>query len=100
VAHNAGQVRGMGPGELVVGGVAGEGGRQGDPALVQDALDLEGVPADVVFAQQVDAESALRLPIPLPDHMAEDLVVGDVVPRGLGNALVPLAAEGEDVAVP
>ena len=56
VAHDAVQVGLVGRGELVVGRVAGKGGDIGDPALLEDPVDLEAVAADVVLAQQVDLE--------------------------------------------
>ena len=100
VAHDRRQVGLVGRGELVVGGVAREGGDVGDAALGQDAVDLETVAADVVLAQQVDLELAFEGLVLFADHVGEDLVVGDVVAGRLADTLVALAAEGEDIAVP
>ena len=99
VAHDAAQIGLVGGGELVVGRVAGKGGDIGDPALLEDPVDLETVAADVVFAQQVDLVLVGLFRLRLADQMGEDLVVGDMVTGRLRDALVALAAEGKDVAV-
>ena len=46
VAHDEVEVGRVGALELVDGGVAGEGGDQGDPAALEQILDDEGVAAD------------------------------------------------------
>jgi hypothetical protein len=71
VAHDGVEVGLVGRGELVVGRVAREGGVVGDAALLEDAVDLEAVAADVVLAEQVDAVLAGLVGIVLAHHVAE-----------------------------
>ena len=66
-------------------------------AQVEDALDLEGVAPDVVLPEEVDGEGMVHGRVVLADHVLEEAVVGDVVPGGLGDALVALAGEPEDI---
>ncbi|KAF5033836.1 hypothetical protein DSECCO2_602530 [anaerobic digester metagenome] len=97
VAHDGVEVGLVGDAEGIHRGVAGEGGDQGEAALLQDALDLERVAADVVLAEDVDLELALdRRFVIGADDVLHDLVVGDVVAGGLGHALVAFAGVGED----
>ena len=69
------------------------------PHCVHDPLYLEGVAADVVLAQDVEAELPFLGRFDLADHVGEDLVVGDVVARRLAHALIALATEAEYVDV-
>ena len=97
VAHHhveLGVVRG---GDVAVLHVPREGGHQVDAAEVEDALDLEGVPADVVFPEQVDGEGMVHRGVVEAHHVLEEAIVGDVVAGGLGDALVALAGEAEDI---
>ena len=87
-------------GKIVVAGVAAEAGHQGDADVLKEALDLEGVAADVIFPQQVDLELAFLDGVVQPHHVGEDAVVGDVVAGGLTHAFVALATEAEDVESP
>ena len=89
----------MGAGKLVIGRVAGEGGDGGNATLLEHTVDFEAVTTNVVLAQQVDLILARLHLIILTNHMAEHLVVGDMVTSGLGNTFVALAAEGKDVTV-
>ena len=97
VAHDQVQVGGVRVGKLIIAGVAAEGGDQGDAAVLEEALDLEGVAADVVFPQQVDLEFAFPHRVVQAHDVLEDAVVGDVVAGRLAHALVALATEAEDV---
>ena len=87
----------MGIGKLVVGRIAAEGGDHGDAAVIKDAVDLEGVAADVVFAQQVDLVFAFLDVVIESHHVGENAVVGDVVACRLAHALVALATEPENI---
>jgi hypothetical protein len=54
VAHDQVQIGGVGVGEGVDAGIAAVGGNQGDAATLEQPLDLESIPADVVLAEQID----------------------------------------------
>ncbi len=99
VAHDEVEVGGMGIGKIVIAGVAAEGGNQRDAAVLEEALDLEGIAADVVFPQHVDFELAFPHRVVQAHHVGEDAVVGDVVAGRLTDAFVALATEAEDIAI-
>src|SRR5271157_293416 len=63
--------------------------------LLEDALELPAIAADVILAENVD-DVFSGLPLgALADHVLHDVVVGDVVARGLADALVSFTAEGQ-----
>ena len=97
VAHDGVEIRGMGVGKLVVRGIAAEGGDNGDAAVIQDAVDFKGIAAYVVFAEQVDLVFAFFDVVIEAHDVRENAVVGNVVPRGLADALVALATEPENI---
>ena len=97
VAHDGVEIRCVGVGELVVCGIAAEGGDNGDAAVIHDAVDFKRVPADVVLAEQVDLVLAFFDVVIEANHVRENTVVGYVVARGLAHALVALATEPENV---
>ena len=68
------------------------------PHFFRSAVDLPGVAADVVLAEDVDGELGSSSGcVVQADHVLEHAVVGDVVAGGLGDALVALAGEPEDI---
>ncbi len=79
VAHDHVEVGGVGVLEALDAGIAAEGGHQGDAAALQQVFEHEGVAADVVFAEHAQAEAAGPHRVVSPDHVLEQLVVGDVV---------------------
>jgi hypothetical protein len=97
VAHDQVEIGHVRAGEVVVAGVPAEGRLQGYAALLEDAVEFEGVASDVVFAEQIDHELAFLALVVESDDLLEDLVVRDVVARRLADALVAFAAEAEDV---
>ena len=100
VAHNRIEVRGMGGDKLVIGGVSGKGRDAGDPAFLEDPVNLETVATDVILTQQVDLILARFHLVILTDKMAKNLIVGNVMPGRLADPLIPFTGKSEDITVP
>ena len=97
VAHDDVEVGRVALADLFVADVARERRGDVDAALLEELVDLPGVAADVVFAEDVDAELRLVGLVEQADHVFEHAVVGDMVTGGLGDAFVAFAGEPEDV---
>ena len=97
VAHHAVQIGGVGILELADRRVPAETCNQRDAAPLQQLLDHEGVAADVVLTQHVDAELFRRLGVVAADNMFQQPIVRDMVPGRLAYPLVAFATESEDV---
>ena len=89
----------MGAGEFLVIRVPRKRGVQRDTARFKEPLQLEGVAADIVFAQHIHPKVALFLEIHEPDHVGKYLVIGYVMSGRLAHAFISLATETEYVDV-
>lgn len=97
VAHDGIQIGCMTIGKLVIAGITAEGGNKRDTAGLQNSINLESIPTDVVFTQKIDLVLCIHDGVIFAHNMGEDAVIGYVVPCRLAHPFIAFAGKTKNI---